>query len=93
MSLYELEEVKFSRSLRPEDEIVGNPGSLKAFGAVVYIRWKLAAGGWWSSLVMSKSKIGPKNRVSIPRMELDGAVLAKRLREFLLQSLKLNKPC
>ena len=86
MSLYELEEVEFSRSLWPQDEIVGDPelvifsdGSLKAFGAVVYIRWKLAADGWWSSLVMSKSKIGPKNRVSIPRIELDGVVLAKSL--------------
>merc|ERR1711994_934728 len=63
---------------------------MKAFGAAVYIRWNLAEGGWWATLVMSKSKIGPKNRISIPRMELDGAVLAKRLREFLLQTLNLK---
>ena len=65
-------------------------GSVKAFGAVFYIRWKLESGSWWSTLVMSKSKIGPKNRVSIPRMELDGAVLAKRLREFILETLNLR---
>ena len=40
--------------------------------------------------MMSKSKIGPKNRVSIPRMELDGAILAKRLREFILETLNLR---
>ena len=39
---------------------------------------------------MSKSKIGPKNRVSIPLMELESAVLAKILREFLLQTLRLK---
>ena len=40
--------------------------------------------------MMSKSKIGPKNRVSIPRMELDRAVLAKRLREFVMETLNLR---
>ena len=40
--------------------------------------------------MMSKSKIGPKNRVSIPRMELNGVVLAKRLREFILETLNLR---
>ena len=39
---------------------------------------------------MCKSRIGPKNRVSILRMELDGAVLAKRLREFILETLNLR---
>ena len=40
--------------------------------------------------MMSKSMIGPKNRVSIPRMELDGAVLAKKLREYILETLNLR---
>ena len=38
-------------------------------------------------LLLSKSKIGPKNRISIPRMELSGVLLAKRLREFCLLTL------
>ena len=73
ISLFELEDVKFPWSLWPRDKTVGDPklvvfsdGSVKAFGAVVY--WKLESGSWWSILMMSKSKIGPKNRVSIPRM-------------------------
>ena len=43
-----------------------------------------------STLVMSRSKIGPKNRVNIPRMELQGAILARRLREFFLETLNLK---
>ena len=39
---------------------------------------------------VSKSEIGPENKVSIPRMKLDGAVLAKRLREFILETLNLR---
>ena len=93
----ELEEVKFSRSLWPIDKVVGDPElvifsnrSVKAFSAVVYIRRRLAAGSQWSTLLMSKDKIGPKNRVSILRIELHSAVLAERLREFLQQTLYLK---
>ena len=92
--MFKLEDLEFSRSLWPEEEVVGDPelvifvdGSLKAFGSVVYIRWKLLKGDWRTNLVLSKSIIGPKNRISIPRMELSGALLAKRLREFSLRML------
>ena len=54
LDLYELETLEFPRSLWPEAEVEGDPwlvifsdGSIKGFGAVVYIRWKLAEGGWW----------------------------------------------
>ena len=49
----------------------------------MYIQWELASGGWWSTLVLSKCKIGPKSRISIPRMKLNGAVINKRLEEFV----------
>ena len=39
---------------------------------------------------MSKSKIAPKNRITVPRLELNGAVLAKRVREFLVDQLDMN---
>ena len=49
-SLYELEEIEFPRNLWPQDAIEGrleltifSIGSVKVFGAVVYIRWSLAA--------------------------------------------------
>ena len=91
VELFDLEKVSFPRSLWPSSDIVGKPdlivfseGSILAFGTVAYIRWELAAGGYWTTLIMSKSKIAPKNRITVPRLELNGAVLAKRLREFIV---------
>ena len=97
VDLHDLEGIEFSRSLWPTEEVVGDPemiifsdGSTKAFGAAAYIRWKLTTGVWWPMLIMSKSKIAPKNRISIPRLELQGAVMSKRLKEFVLEHLNLR---
>ena len=96
-SLFNLEDLRFQRSLWPTDEVVGKPmlivfsdGSLLAFGCVAYIRWELKVGGFWTRLICSKSKIAPKNVVTIPRMELNGAVLGNRIKNFLLENLKLE---
>ena len=97
VELYDLEDLEFSRSIWPKEETVGKPdlvcfsdGSEVAFGTAVYIRWLLRSGSYWSTLVMSKSKIAPKNRLTIPRLELNGAVLAKRIREFIVSHVDLN---
>ena len=34
-------------------------------------------------LVVAKSKIAPKHRATVPRLELCGAVMRKRLAEFV----------
>ena len=47
----------------------------------------MKGGGFWSRLVLSKGKIGPKSRITIPRMELNGAVVNKRLTDFVLQAI------
>ena len=97
VELYDLETLKFPRSLWPKEDVIGDPelivfsdGSTIAFGTTAYIRWKLKSGDWWPILVMSKSKIAPKNRITIPRLELNGAVLAKRLKEFLVEQLDVE---
>ena len=97
LELFELDTLTFPWSLWPAEETVGKPdlvcfsdGSISAFGTVVYIRWQLQTGGWWTALVVSKSKIAPKNRITIPRLELNGAVLAKRLREFVTGQLDME---
>ena len=86
-SVLSLKDVKFPRSLWPEGRVVGLPtlvifsdGAALAFGAVAYIRWELESGGYWSRIIMSKCKISPKHIVSIPRMELCGALLGNRLK-------------
>ena len=69
------------------DLIIFSDESILAYGAVVYIRWKLKSGKWWTMLIMSKSKIAPKNRLTVVRLELNGAVLSKRLEEFVVNQL------
>ena len=97
VELHDLEAVEFPRSLFPRENVVGGPelvvfsdGSVLAYGSVAYIRWKVDSGSWWSTIVMSKSKIAPKNRISVPRLELNGAVLAKRLKEFIVGEIDLD---
>ena len=96
-SLLELQEISFKRSLWPDEEVIGLPtlvvfsdGSKLAFGAVAYIRWELKAGGFWTRLIMAKGKIAPKGIVSIPRMELCGAVLGNRIKSFLIKETNLK---
>ena len=97
ISLLGLGEVTFARSLWPQEEVEGLPtlvifsdGSVQAFGAVAYIHWKLTSGKYGSRLIMAKSKIAPKNMVSVPRMELNGAVIGNRMKNFILNETNLK---
>ena len=96
-SLLKLKEVNFPRSLWPDAEVKGLPmliifsdGSLKAFGAVAYIRWELKEGGFWTRLIMAKSKIAPKGLLSVPRLELNGTVLGNRMKNFIKNETNLK---
>ena len=96
-SLLELKTMRFARSLWPKKEVVGLPilvifsdGSALAFGAVAYIRWQLVSGGFWSRMIMSKCKIAPKHIVSVPRMELNGALTGNRIKNFILKETNLE---
>ena len=87
-----LKDVKFERSLWPEVEVVGLPiliifsdGAALAFEASAYIRWELKSGGFWTSLIMAKRRIAPKNIISIPHMELNGAVIGYRIKNFIVK--------
>ena len=62
---------------------VGNPllvilsdGSETAYGCAVYVRWTLSDSSFWYHLVLAKCCIAPLRRISIPHMELNGAVLS-----------------
>ena len=95
-SLLELNQVQVQRSLWPAGDVKGLPllvvfsdGSIAAHGAAAYVRWELSGGGYSSSLIMAKSKIAPKRIVSVPRMELCGAVLSNRLKNYLMKETNL----
>ena len=90
--LFDLEDLEFDRALTPPEETEGSPwlimfsdGALVSFGCCGYIRWRLKKGGFWCRLIMSRGKIAPKCRATIPRMEL-----SVRLEKFIVEKMKLN---
>ena len=54
-------------------------GSDVAFAAVVYIRWILCDGSVSVTILCAKPRVTPLHRISTPRSELNGALLAARL--------------
>ena len=93
-SMFLMESLSFPRCLKPsgvvEDPwlILMSDGSELAYGAVAYVRWPCADGTIEVRLLMSKCRISPVNKVSIPRMELNGAVLSTRLRECISREMR-----
>jgi hypothetical protein len=53
--------------------------SRDAYAALAYIRWTLEDGSIECKLIAGKLRVAPKQKISIPRMELLGAFLAVRL--------------
>ncbi|XP_045115478.1 uncharacterized protein LOC123507035 [Portunus trituberculatus] len=92
--MFEMEHISFKRCLKPKDA-VGDPdlvvfsdGSMKAFGAVAYVRWHLMDGSIECTLVASKSKLAPLRKVTVPRLELCGTLLSCRLRQFIEEEME-----
>lgn len=92
--LFELEKIEVLRCIKP-DNAVGDPvlvifsdGSGDAYGAVAYARWKIEDGTYEARLITSKNRIAPIKIVDIVRLELSGAVISKRLREFIESEIR-----
>ena len=64
--------------------------SEKGYGAVVYCRVPSSEGNYQVSLVMSKGKVAPMKKITLPRLELLGALLCARLVKLVVDSLKLS---
>ena len=87
--LFEMESNRYQRSTKPKNA-VGEPSlvlfsdaSEDAFGACAYVRWELQDGGYQSNLLMAKSRLAPMKKITVPRLELNGALLAARLSDFI----------
>ncbi|GFY59294.1 integrase catalytic domain-containing protein [Trichonephila inaurata madagascariensis] len=63
--------------------------SQKAYGTVAYLRIELNDGNIISSFVASKSRVAPLKTLSIPRLELMGALLSARLSDKIATALNL----
>lgn len=94
--LVDLQEIKVQRCLQSNAKVksrslhVFTDASSEAYGAVAYQRCIYENGQVSSSFVMSKSRVSPLKAISIPRLELLGAVLGLRLAEKINNSLQMN---
>ena len=80
-----LNEVTFPRSLTPR-EVTGSAtlcifsdASKDAFGTCAYVRWGIGEEKYDVRFLAAKSRVAPLKELSIPRLELQAAVLAARL--------------
>lgn len=62
--------------------------SEEAFAAAAYLR-VLMEDNIDTALICAKTRVAPRKSLSIPRLELQAAVLGSRLRKFVLQMLQL----
>ena len=80
-----LNEVTFPRSLTPR-EVTGSAtlcifsdASRYAFGTCAYVRWEIGEEKYDVRFLAAKPRVAPLKELSIPRLELQAAVLAARL--------------
>jgi ribonuclease HI len=65
-------------------------GSTTASCALVYLRWQMADRTVQCRLLDGKTRVATKCKISVPRMELMGALLAMRLARKILDLLRME---
>ncbi|XP_071480638.1 uncharacterized protein [Diadema antillarum] len=93
----ELNEVTFPRCLTPP-EAMGLPklcifsdASEDAFGACAYLRWQINDSDQYDvRFVAAKSRVAPLKKLTLPRLELQAAVMATRLDEAIREETTLE---
>ena len=73
----------------PELIIFGD-GSPLAMCAAAYIRWELQDGTYTSHLFAAKTRVTPLERVTIPRVEMQSAVMGVRVGNSIMKSTDYN---
>jgi len=84
--LSRLEELKIPRCFKPPEFIVENASihhfsdaSTDAYGQVSFLRLKSVTGVIHCSFVISKARVAPLKKVTIPRLELTAAVTSVKI--------------
>ena len=93
----DLEKIMISRPLQIEPEVVStqlhcfSDASELAYGAVAYVRHQYPSGAVSVRQVLSKNKVAPLKTVSIPRLELMGAVISTKLASVVAPVLEIPR--
>ena len=94
--MMELENIEFPRCVKPS-RAVGEPvlmvfsdASENAYGAYAYARWRLENCSFARRLIASKNHLSPKKKITIVRLELNGAVIAKRLKVTIEKEFRMK---
>ncbi len=87
--LKDLKKVSFPHSMWPEPSrgqvrarpmlLIFGDGSVEASCVLAYLRWELEDGSVVCRLLAGKTRVAHKCKISIPRMELMGSLVAVRL--------------
>jgi hypothetical protein len=92
----ELREIRFPRCVQPLEGPFARPmlmvfgdGSREACCTLVYLRWEREDGTARCRLIMWKTQVAPKVKITIPRMELVVAVNSVRLAKKNREALKI----
>lgn len=92
--LEQLDGASFHRCLmpkhRPTDLVVFCDASEDAFGAVAYTRWEEDDGTYDVRFLSAKSRVAPLKSLSVPRLELQAAVVASRLYATVKEELSVQ---
>ena len=95
--LVQASDLTYQRCVRPDGEmkqfwiVAFFDGSDVAYAAVVYCRWQMSDGSVVTKLLCSKSRVAPLRKLSTPRLELNGAVIACRLVWNIIQALEFEE--
>jgi len=94
--LKELRKISFPRCIKPDKTLDEEPellmfgdGSKSAFCTLAYARWAVP-GGFECRLISGKTRVAPLRKISIPRIELLGAVACVRLAEKITENLGIK---
>lgn len=63
--------------------------SMDAYGACIYVRSLSCDNEWHSKLLCARTRVSPLKGVTIPRLELDGALLLVQLASKVVESWKI----
>jgi len=91
----ELNNVSFPRCLTPNYSVdrptlcIFADASQAAFGACAYTRWQISDGTFGVRFVAAKSRVAPIKALTIPRLELQAAVLASRLSRTIQEESRM----